>query len=119
MLSSESLDRVGRRDSYLKSTFESLGNNDLENCDLDMTVVSAEDDTAHNKSSFSSLTSKFLTKSNSVTHINGINSNAEVISAVKATQRDPEAARKREELQRRIEETRRKLQSVCFFKEYF
>ena len=45
-------------------------------------------------------------------HINGINSNAEVISAVKATQRDPEAARKREELQRRIEETRRKLQSV-------
>jgi hypothetical protein len=51
----------------------------------------------------SSLTSKFLTKSNS---------NADMISAVKATQRDPEAARKREELQRRIEETRRKLQSV-------
>ena len=98
----------------MKSTFESLGN-DLENRDLDMTVVSglAEDEAAHNKSSFSSLTSKFLTKTSSVTVTNGINSNAEVISAVKATQRDPEAARKREELQRRIEETRRKLQSVC------
>ena len=114
ILSSESLDRVGRRDSYLKNTFESLGNNDLENCDLDMTVVSGqtEEDAAHNKSSFSSLTSKFLTKSNSSALTNGVTSNAEVISAVKATQRDPEAARKREELQRRIEETRRKLQSV-------
>jgi len=114
-VSSESLDRVGRRESYLKSTFESLGN-DLENRDLDMTVVSglAEDEAAHNKSSFSSLTSKFLTKTSSVTVTNGINSNAEVISAVKATQRDPEAARKREELQRRIEETRRKLQSIGY-----
>lgn len=67
-----------------------------------MTVVSGGDGekTGH----LNSLTSKFLTKSNS---------NSEVISAVKATQRDPEAARKREELQRRIEETRRKLQSVC------
>ena len=117
--SSESLDRVGRRESYLKSTFDSLGDNDAEGGDLDMTVVSAQADqdgsaslSHNNKSSFSSLTSKFLTKSSSVVHINGINSNAEVISAVKATQRDPEAARKREELQRRIEETRRKLQSV-------
>lgn len=100
--SSESLDRVGRRESYLKSNFESLGE---QNDNLDMTVVSAEteDVSSLNKSNLSSLTSKFLTKSNS---------NAEMISAVKATQRDPEAARKREELQRRIEETRRKLQSV-------
>ena len=64
-----------------------------------MTVVSGEADKSPH---MNSLTSKFLTKS----------SNADVISAVKATQRDPEAARKREELQRRIEETRRKLQSV-------
>lgn len=93
---------MGRRESYLKSNFESLGG---QNDNLDMTVVSAEteDGSPFNKSNLSSLTSKFLTKSNS---------NADMISAVKATQRDPEAARKREELQRRIEETRRKLQSV-------
>lgn len=70
-----------------------------------MTVVSAEteDVSSLNKTNMSSLTSKFLTKTNS---------NADMISALKATQRDPEAVRKREELQRRIEETRRKLQSV-------
>ncbi|XP_046630855.1 mitogen-activated protein kinase-binding protein 1-like isoform X1 [Daphnia pulicaria] len=103
-VSSESLDRVGRRESYLKSNFESLGG---QNDNLDMTVVSAEteDGSPFNKSNLSSLTSKFLTKSNS---------NADMISAVKATQRDPEAARKREELQRRIEETRRKLQSIGY-----
>lgn len=102
LCSSESLDRVGRRESYLKSNFESLGG---QNDNLDMTVVSGETDDGSplNKSNLSSLTSKFLTKSNS---------NADMISAVKANQRDPEAARKREELQRRIEETRRKLQSV-------
>lgn len=104
--SSESLDRVGRRESYLKSNFESLGE---QNDNLDMTVVSAEteDVSSLNKSNMSSLTSKFLTKTNS---------NADMISAVKATQRDPEAARKREELQRRIEETRRKLQSVRIYR---
>ncbi|XP_046444517.1 mitogen-activated protein kinase-binding protein 1-like isoform X6 [Daphnia pulex] len=103
-VSSESLDRVGRRESYLKSNFESLGG---QSDNLDMTVVSAEteDGSPFNKSNLSSLTSKFLTKSNS---------NADMISAVKATQRDPEAARKREELQRRIEETRRKLQSIGY-----
>lgn len=105
MYSSESLDRVGRRESYLKSTFESLGQ---QSDHLDMTVVSGEAEDP-NKANLSSLTSKFLTKTNSGS---SIGSNAEVISAVKATQRDPEAARKREELQRRIEETRRKLQSV-------
>ncbi|XP_045033834.1 mitogen-activated protein kinase-binding protein 1 isoform X3 [Daphnia magna] len=103
-VSSESLDRVGRRESYLKSNFESLGG---QNDNLDMTVVSGETDDGSplNKSNLSSLTSKFLTKSNS---------NADMISAVKANQRDPEAARKREELQRRIEETRRKLQSIGY-----
>lgn len=99
--SSESLDRVGRRESYLKSNFESLGQQH-EQDKLDMTVVSGGD--VDKSAHLNSLTSKFLTKSNS---------NADVISAVKATQRDPESARKREELQRRIEETRRKLQSVC------
>ena len=97
--SSESLDRVGRRESYLKSNFESLGQQQDGRDSLDMTVTSGEDKLGN----LSSLTSKFLTKTNS---------NADMISAVKATQRDPEAARKREELQRRIEETRRKLQSV-------
>ncbi|KAI9551469.1 hypothetical protein GHT06_021802 [Daphnia sinensis] len=103
-VSSESLDRVGRRESYLKSNFESLGG---QNDNLDMTVVSGETDDGSplNKSNLSSLTSKFLTKSNS---------NADMINAVKANQRDPEAARKREELQRRIEETRRKLQSIGY-----
>ena len=104
--SSESLDRVGRRESYLKKNFDSLG----EQNDLDMTVVSAETEDALNKSNLSSLTSKFLTKTNS---------NADMISAVKATQRDPEAVRKREELQRRIEETRRKLQSVRILQAIF
>ncbi len=110
--SSESLDRVGRRETYLKNNFESLGEQNDNQNNLDMTVVSAEteDVSSLNKTNMSSLTSKFLTKTNS---------NADMISALKATQRDPEAVRKREELQRRIEETRRKLQSVRIFKNLF
>ncbi|XP_057379292.1 mitogen-activated protein kinase-binding protein 1-like [Daphnia carinata] len=106
-VSSESLDRVGRRETYLKNNFESLGEQNDNQNNLDMTVVSAEteDVSSLNKTNMSSLTSKFLTKTNS---------NADMISALKATQRDPEAVRKREELQRRIEETRRKLQSIGY-----
>ena len=83
-----------------------------------MTVVSAEaEGVSLNKSSLNSLSSKFLTQSNATAvnnynAINNSNSNSSVINALKATQQNPEAARKREELQRRIEETRRKLQSV-------
>ena len=99
--SSESLDRVGRRDSYLKSTFESLGEStrDADGANgaasLDMTVVSAQP----SADAINSLSAKFL----------GVGVAA---ALTKAAPRDAEAARKREELQRRIEETRRKLQSV-------
>lgn len=39
--------------------------------------------------------------------------NAAVVNATKQARGDADVVKKREELQRRIEETRRKLQSVC------
>ncbi|XP_076254488.1 WD repeat domain 62 isoform X4 [Rhynchophorus ferrugineus] len=87
-VSSESLEQLGIRERYLQSTFES------------MSGAEAELLTPSNKSSFSS---KFLT--------NG-NRNIEAINAVKQTKLDPEAIRKRQELNKRIAETKKKLESV-------
>lgn len=52
----------------------------------------------------SSISSQFLTRS--------ANRNLGVINAVKQTRNDPEAIRKREELNKRIADTKKKLQSV-------
>lgn len=85
-VSTESLDQLVSREKYLQSTFESLSG--------------AELDTIPNKSSISS---QFLTRSTR---------NAAVINAVKQTKNDVEAIKKREELNKRIADTKKKLQSV-------
>lgn len=51
-----------------------------------------------------SISSQFLTR--------GGNRNVAVINAVKLTKNDPEAIKKREELSKRIADTKKKLQSV-------
>ncbi|CAH1107789.1 unnamed protein product, partial [Psylliodes chrysocephalus] len=88
-LSSESLDQLVTRERYLQSTFES------------MSGVDNEHSTPSNKTSISS---KFLTKSNE--------RNIEAINAVKQTKNDPDAMRRRQELSKRVAETRKKLESV-------
>ncbi|VEN46370.1 unnamed protein product [Callosobruchus maculatus] len=88
-ISSESLDQLVSRERYLQSTFESMSG--MEN----------EVRTPTNKSSISS---KFLTRSGE--------RNLEAINAVKQTKSDPDAIKKRQELNKRIAETKKKLESV-------
>ncbi|XP_072381663.1 mitogen-activated protein kinase-binding protein 1 isoform X2 [Diabrotica undecimpunctata] len=88
-LSSESLDQLVSRERYLQSTFES------------MSGLESDLQTPTNKSSISS---KFLTKSSE--------RNQEAINALKQTKNDPDAIRKRQELNKRVAETRKKLESV-------
>ncbi|XP_069356780.1 uncharacterized protein Wdr62 isoform X2 [Maniola hyperantus] len=77
--SCESIDALGRRESYIKSAFDSLSGLEAD------------------------------------THITSNNSlSAQHLSRGPAPRVDPEAARRREELQRRILETRRQLESVAF-----
>ncbi|RVE45610.1 hypothetical protein evm_009723 [Chilo suppressalis] len=90
--SCESLDTAGRREHYLKSAFDSLCGAD------DGTTVTG----GHN-----SLSSQHLSRGPT----RGIPSPAPR-TPTKAL--DPEAARRREELSRRILETRRQLESVAF-----
>lgn len=94
--STESLDRVGQREKYLKNTFESLSGAELDNDDPGK--------------SGTSISSQFLTRSQDQSP--GSLRNVAVINAARQVRQDSEVSRKREELQRRIEETRRKLQSV-------
>ncbi|CAG2054812.1 unnamed protein product, partial [Timema podura] len=79
-ISTESLDFVGKREKFLKNTFESLSGTEVD--------ADRNNDTAAR--------------------------NVAVINATKQTRSDNETSSKREELQRRIEETRRKLQSVGY-----
>lgn len=90
-ISSESLDVISHREKFLKNTFESLSGAEMEN------------ETSPN-------TGK---RSISSQHLGSGSRNSNVIQATRHT-RDTENMRKREELQRRIEETRRKLQSVGY-----
>ncbi|XP_060533650.1 mitogen-activated protein kinase-binding protein 1 isoform X2 [Cylas formicarius] len=106
-VSSESLDQLVNRERYLQSTFESMSGADPEliPSGYPLRISSSLVDASHfplaNKSSISS---KFLTNSG--------NRNIEAINAVKQTRTDPEAIRKRQELNKRIAETKKKLESV-------
>jgi len=53
---------------------------------------------------------RFSSENNTTTKIR----NTAVVNVIKHTKGDDDVVKKREELQRRIEETRRKLQSVSF-----
>lgn len=86
-ISSESLDQLGSREKYLQSTFESMSG--------------AETELTPGKTSISS---KFLTRATDI--------NMAAINAVKQTKSDPEAALKRQLLNKKIAETKKKLESV-------
>lgn len=88
-VSSESLDQIVNRERYLQSTFESMSG--MEN---DM----------HTPTNKTSISSKFLTRSG--------DRNVEAINALKQTKSDPDAMKKRLELNKRIAETKKKLESV-------
>lgn len=93
-VSSDTLDVIGHREMYLKNTFESLSG--------------AEESLAPVRKGKRSLSSQHHVSLN----IGVRNSN--VIQAAKVAKNDSEALSKREELQRRIQETRRQLQSVGY-----
>ena len=91
-VSSENVDRVGRRERFMKSNFESLsGNNSSNN----------EAITAHN------------TISNQFREGSAIQRNAATIARAQSL-RDTDQNKRREELQKRIEDTRRKLQKIGY-----
>ncbi|XP_025834885.1 WD repeat-containing protein 62 isoform X3 [Agrilus planipennis] len=93
-VSSESLDQIINREKYLQSTFESLSGGDVDN-------------TPGNKASISS---QYLGRGGNSTGMK----NMMVINATRKTKNDVEAVKKREELAKRIADTRKKLQSVGF-----
>ncbi|XP_059479943.1 mitogen-activated protein kinase-binding protein 1 [Neocloeon triangulifer] len=91
--STESLDKTDYEDRFVKSNFESLVGPDGQSVDK--------------WGAGNSLSSQFLTKFNNAR-------NSALISAARQTKEELNSARKREELQKRIEATRQKLQSVGF-----
>nr|XP_050853535.1 mitogen-activated protein kinase-binding protein 1 isoform X9 [Vespula vulgaris] len=101
--SSEGFDQITKqshREKYLKNAFESLSG--------------AEEPT--NRVKTTSISSQFHGRVNNGTENNNSNKvrNAAVVNATKHARGDADIVKKREELQRRIEETRRKLQSVGY-----
>ncbi|KAF4524053.1 hypothetical protein B566_EDAN013207 [Ephemera danica] len=94
-VSSESLDRMGQREQFLKNNFESLSG-----AEHGVGPGGEEGGT--------SISSQFLTRSGVAPR------NVALITAARQTRQDAESVRRREELQRRIEDTRRKLQSVGY-----
>ncbi|XP_026291187.2 mitogen-activated protein kinase-binding protein 1 isoform X6 [Frankliniella occidentalis] len=92
-VSSESLDIMGQREKYLKNTFDSLSG--------------AEQDKEH-YSGKKSISSQYHGRLSTTPR------NTAVINAAWQSRTEPETSRKREELKKRIEETRRKLQSVGY-----
>ncbi|VEN46369.1 unnamed protein product [Callosobruchus maculatus] len=100
-ISSESLDQLVSRERYLQSTFESMSGMENEVRTPSHKKIKIADKSKPNKSSISS---KFLTRSGE--------RNLEAINAVKQTKSDPDAIKKRQELNKRIAETKKKLESV-------
>lgn len=90
-ISSESLDQLVSREKYLQSTFESMSGAETETNN-------------HGSGTNNTISSKFLTRTT--------DHNAAAINAVKQTKSDPEAMKKRQLLNRRIAETKKKLESV-------
>ncbi|CAH0699577.1 unnamed protein product [Spodoptera exigua] len=95
--SCESLDTAGRREKYIKSAFDSLSA-----ADMDATLTGGN----------TSLSSQHLSRGPAAAARSGPAPSPAPRTPVKAL--DPEAARRREELNRRIHETRRQLETVAF-----
>nr|CAI5844427.1 unnamed protein product [Callosobruchus analis] len=100
-ISSESLDQLVSRERYLQSTFESMSGMENEVRTPSHKKIKNANKSKSNKSSISS---KFLTRTGE--------RNLEAINAVKQTKCDPDAIKKRQELNKRIAETKKKLESV-------
>ncbi|KAF6208405.1 hypothetical protein GE061_016861 [Apolygus lucorum] len=94
-MSTDALDVIAHREKYLKNTFESLSG--------------AEESISPVKKGKRSLSSQHHGN-----HLTGSLRNSNLIQAAKTTKNDVNALSKREELQRRIQETRRQLQSVGY-----
>ena len=88
-VSSENVERVGRRERFMKSNFESLQNGQNEQSNHNNTI------------------------SNQFREGSAIERNAVTIARAQSL-RDSEQNRRREELQKRIEDTRRKLQNIGY-----
>ncbi|XP_014259759.1 mitogen-activated protein kinase-binding protein 1 isoform X3 [Cimex lectularius] len=93
-ISTDALDVIAHREKFLKNTFESLSG--------------AEDASSPTTKGKRSLSSQHHGSQSGSTR------NSNVIQAAKHTKNDIGAVSKREELQRRIQETRRQLQSVGY-----
>ncbi|KAL3271990.1 hypothetical protein HHI36_022458 [Cryptolaemus montrouzieri] len=87
-VSSESLDQLATREKFFQTTFESMSGAETELTPTNKTTIS----------------SKFLTRSSE--------RNSDAINAVKQTKSDPETLKVRQELNKRIAETKKKLESV-------
>ncbi|XP_011352120.1 uncharacterized protein LOC105287932 isoform X3 [Ooceraea biroi] len=99
--SSEGFDQLAKqshREKYLKNAFESLSG--------------AEE--PPNRVKATSISSQFHGRLNENSTVTTKVRNAAVVNATKHARSDADVVKKREELQRRIEETRRKLQSVGY-----
>ncbi|XP_045468503.1 mitogen-activated protein kinase-binding protein 1 isoform X4 [Harmonia axyridis] len=87
-VSSESLDQLASREKFFQTTFESMSGAETELTPIGKTSIS----------------SKFLTRS--------VERNSDAINAVKQAKTDPETMKVRQELHKRIAETKKKLESV-------
>ncbi|XP_018057548.1 PREDICTED: mitogen-activated protein kinase-binding protein 1 isoform X3 [Atta colombica] len=99
--SSEGFDQLAKqnhREKYLKNAFESLSGAEEPSNRVKATSISSQ------------FHGRFSSENNTTTKIR----NTAVINVIKHTKGDDDVVKKREELQRRIEETRRKLQSVGY-----
>ncbi|XP_065561078.1 mitogen-activated protein kinase-binding protein 1-like isoform X4 [Artemia franciscana] len=97
--SMDAIDLVGKREKYLRNEFETLEN------PVDSTPAKTPVDPSCD-SYKNSLSSRFLSRESPAV------ANAPLISSTLAQQRDPTAAKNREELLRRLEESKKKLQSI-------
>lgn len=113
-VSSESLDQIVNREKYMQSMFESLSGSEM-NAAPGIYYLPIKYETFNNSSfvaNKSSISAQYLTRTNGSLSTRNI----AVINAAKQTRTDPDAAKKREELNKRIAATRKKLQSVGFIK---
>ena len=99
--SSENVDLVGRRERFMKSTYESLSGAEEPHRGTGQNIEKSPQGGQLNKS----ISNQFREGNSAVQR------NASTIARAQSF-RDAEQNKKREELQKRIEETRKKLQNV-------
>lgn len=115
-ISTESLDLFGQRENYLKNNFESLNTDNMDNRkDTSGNFASyfLSVQSLRNKNNFKSQFNAFLGKSITSRYLVR---NTEVITAAMNTKSEIEKMKKREELKKRLEDTRRTLKiviSIC------